>query len=35
MTIDDVPGVKLWGLLFDAGQETSPALMQIGSLRSN
>jgi hypothetical protein len=31
MTIDDVPGVKLSGLLFDAGQETSRALLQIGS----
>ena len=31
MTVDDVPGVKLEGLLFDAGPVNSPVLLQIGS----
>jgi hypothetical protein len=33
MTVADVPGVKLSGLLFDAGQMRSPTLLQIGSRR--
>jgi hypothetical protein len=31
MTIADVPGVKLEGLLFDAGPVNSPVLLQVGS----
>jgi hypothetical protein len=30
MRVADVPGVKLSGLLFDAGSVTSPALLQVG-----
>ena len=33
MRVNDVPGVKLSGLLFDAGPVTSPALLQIGTGR--
>src|SRR5262249_13829992 len=33
MTVADVPGVKLSGLLFDAGPSSSPALLQVGSWR--
>jgi len=31
MQVADVDGVKLAGLLFDAGQTTSPALLQVGT----
>jgi hypothetical protein len=31
MTIADVPGVKLSGLLFDAGAVNSPVLLQVGT----
>ena len=31
MTVADVPGVKLAGLLFDAGQVNSPVLLQVGT----
>jgi hypothetical protein len=31
MVIDDVPGVKLSGLLFDAGPVNSPVLLQVGT----
>src|SRR5215469_14901525 len=31
MTVADVPGVKLSGILFDAGPLNSPALLQVGS----
>jgi hypothetical protein len=31
MTVADVDGVKLGGLLFDAGAVTSPVLLQVGS----
>ena len=31
MRVADVPGVKLSGMLFDAGPVTSPALLQVGS----
>jgi hypothetical protein len=31
MTIADVPGVKLEGLLFDAGPVNSPVLLQVGT----
>jgi hypothetical protein len=31
MTIGDVPGVKLEGLLFDAGTVNSPELLEVGS----
>jgi hypothetical protein len=31
MTIADVPGVKLEGLLFDAGTVNSPVLLQVGT----
>jgi hypothetical protein len=30
MQVADVPGVKLSGLLFDAGPESSPVLLQVG-----
>jgi hypothetical protein len=33
MEVADVPGVKLSGLLFDAGPVTSPALLQVGTRR--
>jgi hypothetical protein len=35
MTIADVPGVKLSGLLFDAGPVSSPVLLQVGTLHSH
>ena len=31
MTVADVPGVKLTGLLFDAGRVNSPVLLQVGT----
>ena len=31
MTVADVPGVKLTGLLFDAGTVSSPVLLQVGT----
>jgi hypothetical protein len=31
MTVADVPGVRLAGLLFDAGPANSPALLQVGT----
>jgi hypothetical protein len=31
MTVADVPGVKLSGLLFDAGPSNSPVLLQVGT----
>jgi hypothetical protein len=31
MTVADVPGVKLTGLLFDAGPVNSPVLLQVGT----
>ncbi len=31
MTVADVPGVKLAGLMFDAGPESSPVLLQVGT----
>ena len=31
MTVADVPGVKLAGLMFDAGPVNSPALLQVGT----
>jgi hypothetical protein len=31
MTIGDVPGVKIAGVMFDAGPVTSPVLLQVGS----
>jgi hypothetical protein len=33
MTIDDVPGVKLAGLLIDAGPRNSPMLLEVGDKR--
>jgi hypothetical protein len=33
MTVGDVPGVKLAGVMFDAGPVTSPVLLQVGSGR--
>jgi hypothetical protein len=33
MQVADVPGVKLSGLLFDAGPVNSPALLQVGARR--
>ncbi len=30
MTVDDASGVKISGLIFDAGQQNSPALLEIG-----
>ena len=35
MTVADVIGVKLAGLLFDAGSASSPVLLQVGKLRSH
>jgi hypothetical protein len=35
MTVADVPGVKLSGLLFDAGPVSSPVLLQVGTLHSH
>jgi hypothetical protein len=34
MTVADVPGVEISGLIFDAALVNSPALLQVGSLRS-
>lgn len=34
MTVADVPGVKLSGLLFDAGSVNSPVLLQVGTPNS-
>ena len=31
MLVADVPGVKLSGLLFDAGPPNSPVLLQVGT----
>jgi hypothetical protein len=31
MSVADVPGVKLTGLMFDAGQLNSPSLLQVGT----
>jgi hypothetical protein len=31
MTVADVPGVKIAGLMFDAGPENSPVLLQVGT----
>jgi hypothetical protein len=35
MKVADVKGVKLAGLMFDAGAENSPSLLQIGSRRAH
>ncbi len=35
MKVADVPGVKLTGLLFDAGTENSPVLLQVGKAHSH
>jgi hypothetical protein len=35
MTVADVPGVKLAGLLFDAGPVSSPVLLQVGKPHSH
>jgi hypothetical protein len=35
MTVADVPGVKLSGLLFDAGPVSSPVLLEVGSSSSH
>jgi hypothetical protein len=35
MTVADVPGVKISGLIFDAGPVNSPFLLQIGSEHAN
>ncbi|MFD2472649.1 coagulation factor 5/8 type domain-containing protein [Amycolatopsis silviterrae] len=35
MTVDDVDGVKIAGLLIDAGTTSSPVLMQVGDPGSN
>jgi hypothetical protein len=35
MSVADVPGVKLSGLLFDAGPLNSPVLLQVGSLHAH
>ena len=35
MTVADVPGVKLEGLLFDAGTVNSPTLLEVGSKNSH
>jgi hypothetical protein len=35
MTVADVPGVKLSGLLFDAGPVSSPVLLEVGSSNSH
>ena len=34
MSVADVPGVKLSGLLFDAGQLNSPVLLQVSGTRN-
>ncbi|WP_293912391.1 adenylyl cyclase [Deinococcus sp.] len=35
MTVGNVPGVSISGLMFDAGERNSPALLQIGKRRSH
>jgi hypothetical protein len=35
MSVADVPGVKLFGLLFDAGPLNSPVLLQVGTLHAH
>jgi hypothetical protein len=35
MTVDDVPGVDVAGLLFDAGPVNSPVLLRVGKERGN
>ena len=35
MSVADVPGVKLSGLLFDAGTVNSPVLLQVGTLHAH
>ena len=35
MSVADVPGAKLSGLLFDAGPVNSPALLQVGTLHAH
>jgi hypothetical protein len=35
MTVADVPGVDISGIMFDAGERTSPVLLQIGKRRGN
>ena len=35
MTVADAVGVKLAGLMFDAGSASSPVLLQVGKLRSH
>jgi hypothetical protein len=35
MTVGDVPGVGISGLIFDAGPVTSPVLLQVGTWRSH
>ena len=35
MTVADVPGVKISGLIFDAGPVNSPVLLQVGSAHAN
>jgi hypothetical protein len=35
MTVADVPGVGISGLIFDAGPENSPVLLQVGSQRGH
>jgi hypothetical protein len=35
MTVDDVPGVDISGLLFDAGPVNSPVLLRVGSGHGN
>jgi hypothetical protein len=35
MTVADVPGVKISGLIFDAGPINSPFLLQVGSEQAN
>jgi hypothetical protein len=35
MEVADVPGVKLSGLLFDAGPVSSPVLLQVGTLHAH
>ncbi|WP_425146929.1 adenylyl cyclase [Deinococcus sp.] len=34
MTVDDVPGVDIAGIMFDAGPVNSPLLLQVGSRRA-
>jgi hypothetical protein len=35
MTVADVPGVEISGLIFDAGPVNSPVLLQVGSAHAN